>query len=145
MEENSFLNIKNFIKPLGLEIVKIYPEMISLKFIEDKEIELAERNFFKVMKNDNSTDNDYIEAWELRHKYEKKFFPRLIPLIEKIDDFYLNRSTEYPYQIYLSCKYIPELEITCNTDIINNTLDKEEFIKNVSKEFIDFDKFVEFQ
>lgn len=74
MEENSFSNIKNFIKPLGLEIVKIYPEMISLKFIEDKEIELAERNFFKVMKNDNSTDNDYIEAWELRHKYEKSFF-----------------------------------------------------------------------
>jgi hypothetical protein len=136
-------NIEKFLRELGLEVTYSIKTKIVFKFIDDRELVISEDDFITVQENLNSTEEDFNRVWGIKHKLEKLFFPKLRPLIEKLNQFYENRDTTYKHQVFL---YAPSLEVL-KLSPINLAFEYFKVDKNytdkIFKELKDFDKFLE--
>jgi len=127
---------------LNLKITYANKSKIVFKFIDDSEILEAEDEFANVQMSDSSSDEDYHRVWELRNSYEQRYYTKLLPLVEKLNEFYKDRETDYKHQIFLNSDYLFRLSISPNILVLDFFEKDADYLKKIYQEFKDFDNFL---
>lgn len=140
--QEPYPNIEQFLNKLGFVITFSNKAKISFKLSDDSEILLAEDEFIKIQKSETSTDEDYERIWDLRNKIDKKYFSNLKPLVEKLSEFYIDRKTDYKYQIFLNSEHLSVLSIGPLKLSFEFFGDDNEYQKKIYQELKDFDNFL---
>jgi len=141
--KHEYPNIEKFLANLGIKVFFSDKEKLSIGFIDDEEIDAAEREFHKAVTQKIEVEKEMKRVWKLRHSYEKKYYPKLSPLVFELNQFYKDRETKYKYQIFLHSNYIPSLEIGPNPVIYEYFKNDKDFRLKIFQELLDFDKFLE--
>lgn len=143
--KEKFSNIEKFAESLGLVVTYSTKSKISFEFKDSEEIDAAESEFSKIISDKNSSDKDYDRVWELRFGYERKFYPKIFPMIEKLNQFYQVRKTPYKYQLFFYTKYLFLLSLGPIGATYDFFQSDSEYVKKIYQELQDFDKFLESQ
>jgi 2,3-bisphosphoglycerate-dependent phosphoglycerate mutase len=141
--KHEYPNIEKFLANIGIKVFFSDKEKLCLEFIDDSEIDAAEREFHKAVTEKVEVEKEMKRVWKLRNSYEKKLFPKLSPLVTELNNFYMKRETQYKYQIFLHAEYIPSLEIGPNPVIYEYFKNDKDFRLKIFQELLDFDKFLE--
>jgi broad specificity phosphatase PhoE len=138
-------NIEKFLSEIGLVATYASKYKIVFKFVADKELAISEEDFSNVQENINSTDEDFDRVWANKQKYEKLFFPTLRPLLEKLNQFYEHRDTDYKHQIFLDTPSLEILNLSPMSLVYEFFNNKENYSDKIYKELKDFDNFLKVQ
>lgn len=143
-----YINLESFLTQRGFRIIESTPNLLRFEFASDK-IKLGYLKYHELIKKGDDAqdhklgDSYYEQANELKNLINKKYYPKLQPILDFLDLFYKNRDTEAEFKIYfnnnilnyLSLGYSPlYLELSDNKDIYNLRL---------LEELEAFDKFLE--
>jgi len=141
----TYPNIEKFFSKLGLKVYFSSKEKILFEFVDNEEIESAEKEFSSVIQNDEASDSELKKVWELRHSYQKKFYPKLRPLVLALNEFYSNKDTEYKHQIFFDALFLQSLSLGAPDEFYRYFKSDKDYRKKVFQELLDFDKFLENQ
>lgn len=149
MEEiNLYPKITKFLVSRGFIIKFINSTKIVIDFAGD-EIENAYKEFRKLQtKGDlvqNAIDSNklYEESWEVLNTVEKKYYPKLQPILELLNSFYKKNETPLEFILVFENSEIRNFYLSFNNLFYKMYPDKELFLKNIEKEFQNLNKFVE--
>jgi broad specificity phosphatase PhoE len=127
--QETYSNIERLIESCGLKISNSKDSGISMSF---KEI-------------DENTFDEIESSKDIKEDFEKKYYPRLLSLVTKLNEFYKDRKTAYKYQIFLDARFLYSIFLGPNKFLNKRYLGDDSFKKNVYQELQDFDKFLENQ
>ena len=146
-KENLYPNIVSFLQFHGFKVVSIEPK--EIKFIlESEELSESYKRFRELHKKGdeaaslNESNKIWKESWEIRTEADKKFYPKLQVILDKLNDFYINRSSPLEYRVSFDNNYLKKLHLGENSFYFEMIPDKEYFNSQIKKELDDFDNFL---
>jgi len=140
-------NIVKFLISNSFLVKSIDTSKIEAGFPGD-EVENTFKKFREIRKkadienNQEIANNLYRESWKILNAVEKRYFPKLQPILELLNIFYRNRDTPLEFRIFFENWDIHYIDLSFNKLYFEMYSDKDLFMKNVTQEFIDLDNFI---
>jgi hypothetical protein len=148
-----FENIENFLIKNGFRIISFEDNIYKFEFDDQKLLKKLDK-IWKLQEkvdeldkpsNDKETDDLciklYRKIWSQRNKLEKNYYPKLKPLVDALNLFYIDRPLEYRYLIKLHDISINLFYFGRNRNLDENINDND-FKNKMARELQDFDNFL---
>lgn len=141
-------NIANFLKSNDFLIKSLELEKIVFYFNGKEIVDAYEKHVKLQEKGDEETNNElsdkyYIESWETLIKVQKKYYPKIEPVLLLLNDFYKNNSTPLEFKLILENHDLRLLNLGFNPLFYDMYPDKKLFKENIAKELQSLDMFIE--